>query len=185
MKLSEPKPSHLWQDVKFGLSEAVVVIINARPNLYSAGTRISQPARGGRPEGAGGMPTYYLAKSLPKIVWKWKKFDRCRVRGPSASLDPPLLNNDDSPNAHCLAYQYFYVQVCIPVGCVPPACWPYPSMHCTGGCLTRGCLPRRVCPSACWDTHSPCEQNDWLTGVKMLPCGNFVAGGKNWQYYWV
>ena len=22
---------------------------------------------------------------------------------------------------------------CIPVGCVPPVCWPYPSMHCAGG----------------------------------------------------
>ena len=29
-------------------------------------------------------------------------------------------------------------QECIPVGCVPPACWPYPSMHCLGGCLPRG-----------------------------------------------
>ena len=43
---------------------------------------------------------------------------------------------------------------CIPVGCVPPACWPYPSMHCVGGCLLGGsgdvflgggCLPRGVC----------------------------------------
>ena len=24
-------------------------------------------------------------------------------------------------------------QDCIPVGCVPTACWPYPSMHCTVG----------------------------------------------------
>ena len=24
-------------------------------------------------------------------------------------------------------------QECIPVGCVPPACWPYPSMHWAGG----------------------------------------------------
>ena len=24
----------------------------------------------------------------------------------------------------------------------------------------------------------PCEQNDWQTGVKTLPCRNFVAGGK-------
>ena len=27
------------------------------------------------------------------------------------------------------------IQECIPVGCVPPACWPYPSMHCAGGCI--------------------------------------------------
>ena len=35
-------------------------------------------------------------------------------------------------------------QECIPVGCVPPACWPYPSMHC------RGYLPRGVyLPGGC------------------------------------
>ena len=28
-------------------------------------------------------------------------------------------------------------QECIPVGCVPPACWPYPSMHCRGVYLPR------------------------------------------------
>ena len=63
-------------------------------------------------------------------------------------------------------------QECIPVGCVPPACWPYPSMHWVGegvypsthwaggvsdwgvsvqggiclGCLTGGCLPRGYLP---------------------------------------
>ena len=31
-------------------------------------------------------------------------------------------------------------QECIPVGCVPPTCWPYPSMHCG----REGYLPRRV-----------------------------------------
>ena len=46
-------------------------------------------------------------------------------------------------------------QECIPVGCVPPACWPYPSMHWagfffpsmhwTGGCLPRGGLSEGVC----------------------------------------
>ena len=29
-------------------------------------------------------------------------------------------------------------QECIPVGCVPPACWPYPSMHCRGGVPAQG-----------------------------------------------
>ena len=27
-------------------------------------------------------------------------------------------------------------------------------------------------------THTPCEENDWQTGVKTLPCHNFIAGGK-------
>ena len=41
-------------------------------------------------------------------------------------------------------------QECIPVGCVPPACWPYPSMHCGGDVPARGVpakglyLPRGV-----------------------------------------
>ena len=26
--------------------------------------------------------------------------------------------------------------------------------------------------------HPPCEQNDWQTGVKTLPCRNYVADGK-------
>ena len=48
-------------------------------------------------------------------------------------------------------------------------------------CLpARGCLPAGVCPggclpSACWDT-TPCEQNDWQTGVKTLPFHDFVCG---------
>ena len=31
-----------------------------------------------------------------------------------------------------------------------------------------------------WQTPpAPCEQNDWQTPVKILPCRNFVADGKN------
>ena len=31
--------------------------------------------------------------------------------------------------------------------------------------------------------HPPCEQNDWQTIVKTLPCRNFVAGGNNTSYW--
>ena len=31
------------------------------------------------------------------------------------------------------------------------------------------------------EADTPCEQNDWQTGVKTLPCRNFVADGKNFQ----
>ena len=48
-------------------------------------------------------------------------------------------------------------QVCIPVGCVPPACCPY--------------LPPCTAPR--------CEQNSWHTLLKILPCPNFVAGCNN------
>ena len=38
------------------------------------------------------------------------------------------------------------IQECIPVGCVPPAYWSYPSMHCGGGCtFLGGC----TCPVGC------------------------------------
>ena len=35
-------------------------------------------------------------------------------------------------------------QECIPVGCVPPACWSYPSMHCMAGCVSQHALGRGV-----------------------------------------
>ena len=74
-------------------------------------------------------------------------------------------------------------EACIPVGCVPPACWPYPSMHCAEGVSAWGvsaqrrCLPRGVSARVVCVADTPCEQNDWQTGVKTLPCRNFVAGG--------
>ena len=37
------------------------------------------------------------------------------------------------------------------------------------GCLSKGCLPRGV------STRQPREQNDWQTGVKTLPCRNYVS----------
>ena len=42
-------------------------------------------------------------------------------------------------------FPYFIKQVCIPVGCLPPACWPYPVVSEGGGVFAEGvCLPRRV-----------------------------------------
>ena len=43
----------------------------------------------------------------------------------------------------------------------------YLGCNCPAGWLSRGCLP-----------HPPlCEQNDWQTPVKILPCRNYVADG--------
>ena len=39
-----------------------------------------------------GPETYYMAKFLPKIAWKWKKLDREQGR---ASLAPPLIHQCD------------------------------------------------------------------------------------------
>ena len=77
------------------------------------------------------------------------------------------------------------------------ACWPYTSMHCAErvsarGCVPRGCVPRGacaqgvsargVCPGV-YVADTSCEQNDWQTGVKTLPCCNFVAGGIFLSWY--
>ena len=77
-------------------------------------------------------------------------------------------------------------QECIPVGCVPPACWPYPSMHWAGEGVSQhalggGCLLGGVCcgVSARGDWQTPSLWTEWQTGVKILPCRNFVVGGKN------
>ena len=55
-------------------------------------------------------------------------------------------------------------QECIPVGCLPPACWPYPSMHCgPGGCCTCRGVPAQVLPPPWTDA---CK-NISLRAVKM------------------
>ena len=47
------------------------------------------------------------------------------------------------------------LQECIPVGCVPPACRPYPCMHCAGGCLPREVSAGGwcVCPGGEWSAR--------------------------------
>ena len=54
---------------------------------------------------------------------------------------------------------------------------------CPGG-SAQGSLPRGCLPGGCllggWQTPpTPCEQNDRQTGVKTLPCRNFVEGGNH------
>ena len=38
-------------------------------------------------------------------------------------------------------------QIYIPVGCVPPTCRPYPSMHWVGGCVSQHALGGRCLPT--------------------------------------
>ena len=68
-------------------------------------------------------------------------------------------------------------QDCILVGCVPPAYWPYPVVLGEGvlpnalWMQTPWCRPRWSCDLCCMlRSQPPCEQNDWQTGVKTLPC---------------
>ena len=84
-----------------------------------------------------------------------------------------------------LVANIIFWQECIPAGCVPPACWPYPSMHCTGVCVhpsmhwALGCLPRGVpaqggvYPSMQWGRHPPCGQTDPCENITFA---NFVCG---------
>ena len=66
-------------------------------------------------------------------------------------------------------------QECIPVGCVPPACWPYPSMHCSRGCTCPGgCTSQGVyLPGGYLPGYSPLW-TEWQTRVKTF--ANLVCG---------
>ena len=80
---------------------------------------------------------------------------------------------------------------CLPGGCVPGGV-------CLGGVFPRGCLhmeclarrmsawggsaPEVSALGCLLGVSAPREQNDRQTGVKTLPCRNFVADGKNTWY---
>ena len=70
-------------------------------------------------------------------------------------------------------------QDCIPVGCVPPARWPYlPACSAVGGCMVPGgcmapvggALSRRWVVSQHALKQTPPLWTEWQTGVKILPC---------------
>ena len=96
-------------------------------------------------------------------------------------------------------------QECIPVGCVPPARWPYlaecsarggvcsrgvsaPGGVCSGGCL----LPGGVCswggmwhPSMHWGRHAPPPWTEFLThayGNITLPQTSFAGGNNEFHF---
>ena len=81
-------------------------------------------------------------------------------------------------------FKYSQKQECIPVGCLPPAFWPYPSMHCPGGVSARGYLPGGylprggvfpggMCIPACNGTDPSCGQTDTCENITFA---NFVGG---------
>ena len=60
------------------------------------------------------------------------------------------------------------IQDCIPVGCIPLACWPYlPACTAQGGCLIRGCLLGGVVSQHAL-RQTPLW-TEWQTGAKILP----------------
>ena len=89
---------------------------------------------------------------------------------------------------------FLFWQDCIPVECVPPACYPYlPACTALGGCLVPGGgadawfgegVPVSgpggcVCIPACNGADPTPMWTESQTRVKTKPCPNFVAGGKN------
>ena len=61
-------------------------------------------------------------------------------------------------------------QECIPVGCVPPACWPYPSMHAVHGwgCTCLGGVPA-------WEGGVPAHRGCICLGA--VPARGYLPGG--------
>ena len=112
------------------------------------------------------------------------------------SLHWSQMNWKVSANAKMTLYLFFswiktlVKQDCIPLGCIPPAGWPYlPVCSAPGGCLVLGggLVPGGTC-LVLWGGAGgipTCTEADpplWTesqTPVKIWPCPNFVAGGKN------
>ena len=66
-------------------------------------------------------------------------------------------------------------QVCIPVGCVPSACWPYPRGICISGVYLQGWAephPYPGLPIGGWQTPLWTDKHLW----KHYPAPNFVCG---------
>ena len=87
-----------------------------------------------------------------------------------------------------------YQQECIPVGCVPPVCWPHPSMHWAGGVYPSMHWAGGLCIPACTGAGGVSALGWCLPGgVWQRPPVNrmadrrknitFVAGGKNKHWY--
>ena len=79
---------------------------------------------------------------------------------------------------------FIYNKKCVPVGCVPPACWPYPSMYCRGRGVPAGGVPAGGCTcGGCTCRGCTCQgctcQGVYLQweGVPALGVGDVPAGG--------
>ena len=67
------------------------------------------------------------------------------------------------------------------MGCVPPACWPYPSMHWVGVYPSMHWAGGCVCPGGCV-ADTPRGQTDTCENItcKKIYDNNFIKGGKAW-----
>ena len=91
-------------------------------------------------------------------------------------------------------WTHYGQQECIPVGCVPPACWLYPSMHCEGGCVFQHALGRAMCIPACtgqgcvypsmqWGRHPPLwtDRHLWKNNLHKLHLRTAIIGKQVWR----
>ena len=72
-----------------------------------------------------------------------------------------------------------FQQVCIPVGSVPPACWPYPVISRGGVCLGEVCPGGEVYPSMQWHRHPPVSRITDRCKNTTLPQTSFAGGNEN------
>ena len=82
------------------------------------------------------------------------------------SITPPLKHA-----IHFISTDNKRQQEYIPVGCVPPACWPYPNMHWAGGCISA-CTGQGVYPRMHWGCIPACTgQGGICPGGGVCPRG--------------
>ena len=131
----------------------------------------------------------FTGKLLFHKIWHWSSYNN-EWWNPLIFTECARLEGlFNMINVHYVAWKLFWTylkQDCIPVGCIPPACWPYlPACTAQGmggggwGCLLgggvpgpRGYLVQGGGIPACTETDpSPAhEQNSWHMLVKILPC---------------
>ena len=80
-------------------------------------------------------------KTESKTVWSGKTTNLYTLY---ASSEPVVLqtlisyqSRHGKGRINCVCSQKLQKQDCIPVGCVPPACWPYLPVFSGGGCLVQ------------------------------------------------
>ena len=140
---------------------------------YNAGSEFIKWVDGGGDHGTRkfqGLPSF-TALPFCEIF-----LERERDREGAKSLTEGLKTRMHSSRMR-IASSSIHRGACVPNGGVCPRGPACPGGVCTwGGVCARGaCMARRVCVAL-----TPlCEQNDWQTGVKTLPCRNFVAGSNN------
>ena len=115
----------------------------------------------------------------------------CKARPPPPPQMPRCMpsttrmHSSGMRTAHSLAVSRSICKACpphhrcphAPCRACPPPCTPHPATHAPHHTCPLPCTLPPITPLPC--TPTPCGQNSWHTLLlKILPCTNFVAGGK-------